>query len=215
MRARVALRAPAFHLAMRAGVAVRAAVFHLAMRAPLYTHHKPFAPLSRTPPALLSRHLEPVPRVVTASASERKSSAFESRIPGLLVSHRTTTRKPVDPTVDATVHSALRVAHSPAPRGSRRPGRAMADAEGETPTEVRASSSARANRPLSRVVPSDSTSPSAFGPIPRHRHRVGGRSDGSAIRFSRASSTTRPVAHEATSRAFRVYRGKRVSKDAF
>ena len=48
----------------------------------------------------------------------------------------------------------------------------MADAEGEPPTEVRASSSARANRPLSRVVPSDSTPPSAFGPIPRHRRRV-------------------------------------------
>ena len=78
MRAGVALRAPAFHLAMRAGDAVRAAVFHLAMRTPLHTHHEPLTPSSRKSPALLSRHLEPVPRGVTASASERKSSAFQT-----------------------------------------------------------------------------------------------------------------------------------------
>jgi len=47
----------------------------------------------------------------------------------------------------------------------------MADAEGEPPTEVRASSSARATRPLPRVAPSDPTPPSAFGPIRQHRHR--------------------------------------------
>jgi hypothetical protein len=54
---------------MRAAAAVRAVVFHLAMRAPLHTHHEPLASPSRTPRALLSRHLEPVPRGVTASAS--------------------------------------------------------------------------------------------------------------------------------------------------
>ena len=78
MRAGVAVRAEALHLAMRAGDAVRAAVFHLAMRTPLHTHHEPLTPSSRKSPALLSRHLEPVPRGVTASASERKSSAFQS-----------------------------------------------------------------------------------------------------------------------------------------
>ena len=69
MRAALAVRAVLLQLAMRAGVAVRAVLLQLAMRTPLHTHREPLAPSSRKPPALLSRHLEPVPRGVTASAS--------------------------------------------------------------------------------------------------------------------------------------------------
>jgi hypothetical protein len=91
----------------------------------------------------------------------------------------------------------------------------MADAEGETPTEVRASSSARANRPLSRVVPSDSTSPSAFGPIPRHRHICLGR--GGRKRhpiFARIEHDT-PMSHTKTHRALPASKDARRKKDAF
>ena len=69
VRAALAVRAVLLQLAMRAGVAVRAVLLQLAMRTPLHTHREPLAPSSRKPPALLSRHLEPVPRGVTASAS--------------------------------------------------------------------------------------------------------------------------------------------------
>ena len=92
VRAALAVRAVLLQLAMRAGVAVRAVLLQLAMRTPLHTHREPLAPSSRKPPALLSRHLEPVPRGVTASPSERvpRFTRISPRTSGQLVSNTCT-----------------------------------------------------------------------------------------------------------------------------
>ena len=203
MRAWVAVRAFAFQLAMRAGVAVRAVAFHLAMRAPLHTYHEPLAPPLRNipPPAPLASSRAGAEGCDRERLGEEISPTSGHQLvpgpsPAKLRAHPLTRSRGL-----GTARRALAGAPRFSTAAARDGGRRGRTPDGGARFVLRPREPpALARRPVRFDAPIRIWTDSAAS-----ASRLG-RSDGSAIRFSRASSTTRPVAHEDASRALRVYR---------